>query len=173
MVTAPFNGKNRAVHPLMPLYKKTEATSIFSLAGEYYGVDIAVVEGIIKLQVITAVPRAPAFVEGVTNLRGSVLPVMDLRTRFGLGKQVATKDTRIVVVEIGGGKVGMVVDAVSEVLRVGDENIEAASPMITTADSAFIKGIAKMDGRLMILVDLARALTVGEQAELRQLDQAA
>ena len=99
--------------------------------------------------------------------------MMDLRTRFGLGKQVATKDTRIVVVEIGGGKVGMVVDAVSEVLRVGDENIEAASPMITTADSAFIKGIAKMDGRLMILVDLARALTVGEQAELRQLDQAA
>jgi len=92
---------------------------VFTLAHEHYGVDIAAVESIIKLQPITVVPRAPAFIEGVTNLRGSVLPVMDLRKRFGLGSTAETaekeqKDRRIVVVALEGVKVGMIVDAVTE-----------------------------------------------------------
>lgn len=144
---------------------------VFDLANEHYGVDIAAVEGIIKLQPITAVPHAPAFVEGVTNLRGKVLPVLDLRKRFGLPRGDSTKDTRIVVVEMNGATVGMVVDGVSEVLRVSDEAIEPPSPIVTTVDTAFIKGIAKVGERLVILLDLERVLTVQEQAGLQPLRQ--
>jgi purine-binding chemotaxis protein CheW len=140
---------------------------VFDLAQEQYGVDIAAVEGIIKMQTITAVPRAPAFVEGVTNLRGKVLPVIDLRKRFGLPPADASKDTRIVVVEIAGATVGIVVDAVSEVLRVSDEAIEPPSPFVTTVDSAFLRGIAKVNDRLVILLDLSQVLAQHEQADLQ------
>lgn len=140
---------------------------VFDLAGEHYGVDIAAVEGIIKMQAITAVPHAPAFVEGVTNLRGKVLPVIDLRKRFGLAQGQATKDSRIVVVEMAGQTVGMVVDGVSEVLRISTEAIEPPSPIVTTVDSAFIRGIAKVGERLVILLDLGKVLTVEESASLQ------
>ena len=146
---------------------------VFDLANEHYGVDIAAVEGIIKLQAITVVPHTPAFVEGVTNLRGEVLPVIDLRKRFGLpADNTRGKDTRIVTVEIDGKKVGMVVDAVSEVLRVSDEAIEPPSPIVTTVDSAFIRGIAKVDERLIILIDLSKVLSNEEQAGLRAMPKA-
>ena len=151
---------------------------VFNLANEDYGVDIAAVDGIVKMQRITAVPHAPGFVEGITNLRGEVLPVIDLRKRFGLPLGEATKDTRIVNVEVDGIRVGMVVDAVSEVLRVSEEDIEPPSPLVTTVDSArpmsgFITGIAKVgdgtggSGRLIILLDLAKVLNSEEQAELQ------
>lgn len=140
---------------------------VFDLAGEHYGVDIAAVEGIIKLQAITSVPHAPAFVEGVTNLRGKVLPVIDLRKRFGLPQAQPTKDSRIVVVEMNGATVGMVVDGVSEVLRVGAEAIEPPSPIVTTVDSAFIRGIAKVGERLVILLDLGKVLSAEETASLQ------
>jgi len=135
---------------------------IFNLANEFYGVDIAAVEGIIKLQAITAVPHAPAFVEGVTNLRGQVLPVIDLRRRFGLASAEATQDSRIVTVDVTGQKLGMVVDGVSEVIRVSDEAIDPPSPLVATVDSAFITGIARVAERLIILLDLERVLTTDE-----------
>jgi purine-binding chemotaxis protein CheW len=149
---------------------------IFNLANEDYGVDIAAVDGIVKMQTITAVPHAPGFVEGITNLRGEVLPVIDLRKRFGLPQGETTKDTRIVNVKVGGTKVGMIVDEVSEVLRVAEEDVEPPSPLVTTVDgdqgarNAFITGIAKVngqqsesaDGRLVILLDLAKVLSTEE-----------
>jgi purine-binding chemotaxis protein CheW len=140
---------------------------VFDLENEHYGLDIAAVEGIIKLQPITTVPHAPVFVEGVTNLRGKVLPVIDLRQRFGLPRGRATKDTRIVVVEMNGSTVGIVVDGVSEVLRINPEAIEPPSPIVTTVHSAFIKGIAKVGERLVILLDLAQVLTTSEKAVLQ------
>ncbi len=145
---------------------------VFSLANEHYGVDIGTVEGIVNMLPITAVPDAPEFIDGVTNLRGEVLPVMDLRKRFGLQVREATKETRIVVVEMEGSKVGMVVDSVSEVLRVDEEAIEPPSPVMTSVDSAFITGIAKIDDRLVILVNLAKLLSTGElvQAEALQAE---
>jgi purine-binding chemotaxis protein CheW len=142
---------------------------IFELANEFYGVDIATVEGIIKMQAITAVPHAPAFVDGVTNLRGSVLPVIDLRKRFGLASQVATRDSRIVVAVMGNLKVGMMVDGVSEVLRVPMEAIEPPSPLVTTVETTFIKGIAKVAERLIILLDLSKVLSMQEQSQLPAL----
>lgn len=142
---------------------------VFELAKEHYGVDIASVESIIKMQAITVVPHAPAFVEGVTNLRGSVLPVIDLRKRFGLVQEETGKDSRIVVISIGGVKVGMIVDAVSEVLRVPEEAVEPPPPMVTSVDTAFITGIAKMDQRLVTLLDLGRVLSLQEQDGLQAL----
>ncbi|MEE8389443.1 MAG: chemotaxis protein CheW [Anaerolineae bacterium] len=151
---------------------------VFNLANEDYGVDIAAVDSIIKMQQITTVPQAPGFVEGITNLRGDVLPVIDLRKRFGLPVEENTKDARIVNVEVDGIKVGMVVDAVSEVLRVPEEDIEPPSPIVTSVDSSFITGIAKVDdgpgtpGRLIILLDLGKVLSTEEQADLQTLRQA-
>jgi purine-binding chemotaxis protein CheW len=118
------------------------------------------------MQTITVVPHAPRFVEGVTNLRGSVLPVVDLRKRFGLAQDAVDKDGRIVVVSLSGAKVGMIVDAVSEVLRISDGAIEPPPPMVTTVDSAFITGIAKVNERLIILLDLGKVLSLQEQAGL-------
>lgn len=140
---------------------------VFDLAEEHYGVDISSVESIIKLQAITVVPRAPRFVEGVTNLRGKILPVIDLRQRFGLPAAKRTKDSRIVVVEMSGTTVGIVVDGVSEVLRVNPDSIEPPSPIVTTIDSAFIKGIAKVNDRLIILLDMGQVLNTQEKSELK------
>jgi purine-binding chemotaxis protein CheW len=140
---------------------------VFTLADENYAVDIATVEGIIKLQPITTVPHAPYFVEGITNLRGKILAVIDLRKRFGMPAVKASKDSRIVVVEMNGVTVGMIVDAVTEVLRVSSECIEPPSPIVTKVESAFIQGIAKFDERLIILLNLGRLLTIEEQNSLQ------
>ena len=145
---------------------------IFELADEQYGLDIASVESIIKMQGITAVPQAPAFVEGVTNLRGVVLPVIDLRKRFGLANIDKSKETRIVVVEMGDTTVGMVVDAVTEVLRISSDSIEPPSPLVTTVDSTFITGIAKVEERLIIMLDLGKVLSVQEQGQLQAVKEA-
>ncbi len=136
---------------------------IFDLAEETYGVDIGSVREIIRIQEITKVPRTPEFVEGVINLRGKVIPVIDLRKRFGFRKTEATKDTRIVVVDIGGTDIGVVVDAVTEVLRLSADAVEPPTGVITTADSDYLLGIAKLETRLIILLDLQRALANMEE----------
>lgn len=143
---------------------------LFDLANEHYGIDIASVDGIIKMQEVISVPHAPSFVEGVTNLRGTVLPVIDLRKRFDLEPTPPTNDTRIVVVNLEGNrKVGMIVDAVTEVLSIPEESIEPTPPIVSTIDSSFIIGIAKVDDRLVILLDLASVLTDKEKASLKKI----
>ncbi len=139
---------------------------VFELGSEDYGMEIATVESIIKMEAITQMPHAPSFVEGLINLRGRVLPVIDLRKRFGLTPKGADKNKRIIVVNMSGTEVGMIVDAVSEVLTISEEVIEPAPPIATTVDSAFITGIAKQDGRLVILLDLDQVLCTQEQAGL-------
>jgi purine-binding chemotaxis protein CheW len=145
---------------------------IFELAAENYGVDIAAVESIIKIQIITKVPNAPSFVEGVTNLRGKVLPIIDLRKRFNLPLKEANKDTRIVVASVGTTVIGMVVDSVSEVLTIQDGDIEPTPSLVTTVDSAFITGIAKVEGRLVILLDLNMVLSAQEKSAVHALQSA-
>jgi len=142
---------------------------IFELANEYYGIDIAVVESIIKMQAITHLPQAPAYVKGVTNLRGSVLPVIDLRTRFALEIIEDTRQTRIIIVTMGSIKVGVVVDGVSEVLRVSDELIEPLPPMVSSVNSVFLKGIVRLETRLIILLELGKVLDLTEQQLLEAM----
>jgi purine-binding chemotaxis protein CheW len=145
---------------------------VFRLATDHYGVGIAAVEGIIKMQPITAVPLAQQFVEGVINLRGKVVPIIDLRKRFSLPCEEMGKDTRIIVVDAGGVTIGMIVDEVSEVLRVGSDAVEPPSPVVSTAESTFVKGIAKIDERLIILLDLSRVLTMEQRADLERIPSA-
>ena len=131
---------------------------VFDLAAEYYGVDIGDVREIIRMQSITRIPGAPEFVEGVINLRGKVVPVLDLRKRLNRRINEQTKESRIVVVNIGSSDVGVIVDAVTEVLRIPVSAIEPPSSMITDAESDYLRGIAKLDTKLIILLDLNKAL---------------
>jgi purine-binding chemotaxis protein CheW len=145
---------------------------VFDLAKENYGVDIGAVREIIRMQEITKVPRTPEFVEGVINLRGKVIPVIDLRKRFALEVGELTKENRIVVVDIGGQDIGVVVDAVTEVLRISPESVEPPASVITSADSDYLLGIAKLQERLIILLDLQRVLAqVNEETGLMELAQ--
>ncbi|MCG3207929.1 MAG: hypothetical protein FOGNACKC_01530 [Anaerolineae bacterium] len=135
---------------------------VFSLANEFYGVDITLVESIVRTERVTVVPHAPQFIDGVINMRGEVLPVIDLSSRFGLPRNEETKDTRIIVIEVNQLRVGMVVDAVTEVLNVSESLIEPPSPLVMTIDSAFVNGIAKVPDRLIILLDLDKIIQVEE-----------
>ena len=136
---------------------------VFDLASEAYGVDIGAVREIIRMQDITKVPRTPEFVEGVINLRGKVIPVVDLRKRFMLPVAEQNDDNRIVVVDIGGQDIGVVVDAVTEVLRILSDSVEPPSSVITTTDSDYLMGICKLESRMIILLDLERVLSDDEK----------
>jgi len=127
---------------------------VFELGDERYGLDIATVYEIIRHQPITAVPQAPAFVEGVINLRGRIIPVVDLRDRFGMTSGELTRASRIVVAEAAGTRVGLVVDGVSEVLMVSSDAIEPTPEVAAGADAAYLRGIAKLGERLIILLAL-------------------
>ena len=139
---------------------------VFDLASEAYGVDIGAVREIIRMQDITRVPRTPDFVEGVINLRGKVIPVVDLRKRFMVTVAEQTDDNRIVVVDIGGQDIGVVVDAVTEVLRILSDSVEPPSSVITTSDSDYLMGICKLESRMIILLDLERVLSDEEKSVL-------
>ena len=130
---------------------------VCQLGDESYGLDIGSVYEIIRFQQCTAVPAAPSFVDGVINLRGRIIPVMDLSSRFGMSRSETTKSTRIIVAGESGLRVGLVVDAVTEVLMVAEEAVEATPQVASGYDSAYIRGIAKLGEELVILLDL-RAL---------------
>jgi purine-binding chemotaxis protein CheW len=131
---------------------------VFDLASEYYGVDIGDVREIIRMQNVTLVPGTPAYMEGVTNLRGKVVPVVDLRKRLDLKVKQQTKESRIVVVDIGGKDVGVIVDGVTEVLRIPMSSVEPPSQMVANSESAYIRGIAKLGDKLVILLELDKIL---------------
>jgi purine-binding chemotaxis protein CheW len=127
---------------------------ICQLGDESYGLDIGSVYEIIRFQESTAVPTAPGYVDGVINLRGRIIPVMDMSSRFGLKRAETTKSTRIIVAGTAGMRVGLVVDAVTEVMMVSDDAVEPTPPVVSGMDSAYIRGIAKLSEQLVILLDL-------------------
>lgn len=137
----------------------------FSIGEEEFGVDILKVQEIIRMMEITKVPRAPDFVEGVINLRGKVIPIIDLRKRFGLSTRDHDKHTRIIVIEINKMIVGFVVDSVSEVLRIPSNTVEPPPPVVSGLESEYISGVGKLEDRLLILLDLDRLLS-GEEREV-------
>ena len=142
----------------------------FKLGSEEYGVDIAQVQEINRMVAVTHVPRAPQFMEGVINLRGQLIPIIDLRARFGMPRTEHTKSTRIVVTEVGAKRVGMVVDSVSEVLRLATDQIEDAPEMITGVETEYIRGVGKIEDRLIILLDLAKIISGSEKRELESAE---
>jgi purine-binding chemotaxis protein CheW len=130
----------------------------FQLGKEEYGVEISSVQEIIRATDITPVPGAPSHVRGVINLRGKIIPVVDLRTRFALPQAEATDAQRIVVVELKDKRIGMLVDSVSQVIKISSAVVEEMPEEATSLDENFIKGVGKLEGRLIIILDLNRSL---------------
>ncbi|GLI33550.1 chemotaxis protein CheW [Desulforhabdus amnigena] len=138
----------------------------FTLADEDYGIEILKVKEIIGMMPITTVPQTPDFVKGVVNLRGKVIPVVDLRLKFGMASQEYTERTCIIVVEIfsnsGSTMMGIVVDSVSEVVQIRNDDIEETPQFGTKLDTDYILGMAKTDGRVKILLAIDKILTAQE-----------
>lgn len=128
----------------------------FKLGDEEFGIDILKVQEINRMVEITKVPQAPHFCEGVINLRGKVIPVIDLRLKFTMEVKERDKDSRIIVCDVNGVVIGMIVDAVEEVLRIPGSTVEPAPDVVTSVNSDYIKGVAKLDKRLLILLDIGK-----------------
>ncbi len=131
----------------------------FKIGREEFGIDILQVQEINKITSVTKIPNSPYFIEGVINLRGRVIPIIDLRMRLGLEKITHTNNTRIIVVNVSGRTVGFIVDAVSEVLRIPASITEEPPQIISGIDTEFIKSVGKLEDRILILIDLEKIIS--------------
>ena len=134
----------------------------FAISEEEFGIDILKVQEIIRTMAITKVPNSPPYVEGVINLRGKVIPVIDLRGRFNMESRIHDRQTRIIVIDLHGMIIGFVVDGVSEVLRIQSNTVEPPPPVVSGIESEYIRGVGKLDDRLLILLDLDKLIPIEE-----------
>ncbi|HET6842492.1 MAG TPA: chemotaxis protein CheW [Candidatus Angelobacter sp.] len=144
----------------------------FRIGRESFGVPIRLVHEIVRIPDITAVPEAPDFVEGVINLRGKIVPVVDLRKRFGEKEIISTRKNRILVAEVDRKMVGLMVDAASEVMKIPETEIEQPPNVFEEGDLQYVTGVGKLNGRLIILIDLTRVLQKGELRRLAEVADA-
>lgn len=133
---------------------------VFSIGKELYGVGIDAVQEIVRVPEITEMPDAPAFLEGVINLRGRIVPVIDLRKRFRLQGKEKTKSTRVLIADNSGSLVGLLVDTVSEVIKIQPDAIEEPPQMVSDVGVEYITGVAKVNSRLIIILDLRNVLSI-------------
>ncbi len=143
----------------------------FIIENEEFGIDILKVEEIIRVISVTKIPNAPDFIEGVINLRGKVIPVIDLRTRLNRARKEHDNNTRVIVVEVNGITVGFIVDSVREVLRIPKSIIEPPPSLVTGIDSEYITAIGKLEDRLLILLDLEKVLDFKQKEELSRISE--
>ena len=141
----------------------------FRIGDETYGVRISAVREIVRVPAITAVPNAPDYIEGVINLRGKIIPVMDLRKRFGIKNVEPNKKNRILVVELENKVLGLIVNSASEVLKIPPSDIEMPNTMFQEGEVSYVTGVGKLHGRLVILLDIGKLL---QRGELRRLEPA-
>lgn len=139
----------------------------FRLGQEEYGIEITRVQEIILMGEITRVPQTPPFIKGLINLRSTVIPIVDLRLRFGLQSETPTDETRIMVVNVQGKTIGLIVDAVSEVLRISNDQIAPSPPTVAGLGRDYLTGLVKLEKRLLILLDIDKifsldSLSVGQ-----------
>lgn len=146
-------GSNNETHS-----SSEEHVVIFRLGKEYYALDIQAVQEIVRMQAITAIPGTDSWVEGITNLRGRVVPVIDLRKRCNVDLSEYTPETRIVVVSSATGMVGLIVDAVTEVMRIPSDQVEVPGSVVNVSENTYLRAIAKLDDRLVSLMDLSGVL---------------
>lgn len=142
----------------------------FRIGRETFGLPISMVREIIRVPDITAVPNAPNYIEGVVNLRGRIIPVVDLRKRFGEKVLEPDKKNRVVVVELETRAIGLIVNSASEVLRISPSEIEQPHNVFHEGELDYITGVGKLKGRLVMLLDLNKVL---QRGELHRLDEAA
>ncbi|MDY6795622.1 MAG: chemotaxis protein CheW [Actinomycetota bacterium] len=138
----------------------------FSLGREEFAVEVTQVREIIRMEEITRMPKTPGFVEGIINLRGQIIAVIDLARRLNLESAERGSETRIIVVEAHEVKVGMIVDSVSEVLRVSTDAVEPTPTLATDISAAYLQSVVKQDNRLIILLDLSKVLSLEEIASM-------
>ncbi len=143
---------------------------IFRLGNEKYAVDILNVGGISEYRDITNVPNAPYFIEGIINLRGDIIPIINLKKRFEIPEKEVDPDTRIIINNIGGKDMGFIVDEASQVVKIEDENIEVAPDIIKGNERAYIHGVGKMGDDIVILLDLEKVLSDEEKQEVMGMD---
>lgn len=151
-------------------HEKIIQVVVARLKDESYGIPIMQVQEIIKIPDITHIPNMPDFVEGVINLRGKIVPILELHKRFNLEVSKKTEDTRIVVVSIENQLVGLVVDSVSEVIRLGEDVIDPVPPTISKIGAEYLSGVGKINNRLIILLNIERILTDLEKNSLKKID---
>ncbi len=142
----------------------------FSVGDEEYGLELLRVKEVIRVREITWLPKAPSFVKGIINLRGDVIPIIDLRDKFGLEAKEATAMTRVIVVEVEGKLMGMVVDSASQVVRIPADQIDPPPPVLGGFTQEFITGVGKIDDKLIILLNSDAILTAEERTQLVSLD---
>jgi purine-binding chemotaxis protein CheW len=142
----------------------------FRIGNETYGVRISAVREIVRVPEITSVPNAPETIEGVINLRGKIIPVMDLRKRFGQADVQPDKKNRILIVELGNKLLGLIVNSASEVLKIPPSEIESPGNMLAEGESTYVTGVGKLGGRLIILLDIAKLL---QRPEYKRIEEAA
>ncbi|MGI6364559.1 MAG: chemotaxis protein CheW [Bacillota bacterium] len=142
---------------------------VFQLEDELYGVEILQVRGIEKMLPLTRVPNAPSFVKGVCNLRGSVIPVIDLKKRLGLASTGEVSDAKIIIVNVGKQVVGMTIDAAADVVSLDSNQVEPSPTLVSGIDAQFISGVAKVSNRLLIILDMERILTADQIDDLKKL----
>lgn len=130
----------------------------FRLAQEEYGIEITKVQEIILMGEITRIPQTPPYIKGLINLRSTVIPIVDLRLRFGLSQEAPTDETRIMVVNVRGKTIGIIVDAVSEVLRIAQDQIAPPPPTVAGLGRDYLTGLVKLQNRLLILLDIDKIL---------------
>ena len=145
----------------------------FEVGDEEYAVSILSVQEINRMMQITRVPQSPDCVEGVINLRGKIIPVIDLRKRFNLAELENSDDVRIIVVEVANRVIGFTVDSVNEVLRINSNIVEPPPAMVCGLDTEYVQGVGKLDDRLLILLNLEKLFTADEFDEIEQSSQAA
>lgn len=150
------------------MQRKERQLVVFTLGREEYGVDILQVQEIKRLTEITRVPNAPAFVEGVINLRGNIIPVIDLHKRFGLGAFEPGPESRIVIVTVRDITLGIMVDSVSEVLTLEEAAISPPPPLVAGIEASYLEGIGRLDDRLLILLNMDRILGLEEVAAAQE-----
>ncbi len=141
----------------------------FKIGEEEFGIDILKVQEINRMMQITKVPNSPDFIDGVVNLRGRIIPVIDLRTRLNMPRIDHDNRTRIIVVDLNGVTVGFIVDEVSEVLRIPKSITEPPPAMVAGIDSDYITAVGKLEDRLLILLDLEKIFSVDESNRLRSM----
>jgi purine-binding chemotaxis protein CheW len=144
----------------------------FKLGNEEFGVDILKVQEINRMMVITRIPNAPPFIEGVINLRGKIIPIVDLRKKLGFdnGNGEYEKTTRIIVVELDGLVLGFIVDSVSEVLRIPENTIEPPPSIVGGVESDYIEGVGKLENRLLILLELKKLFTSTDRKDIESFE---
>ena len=151
----------------------TREVLVFVLGGEDYGVDILKVQEIRGYEKVTAIPSAPAYLKGVVNLRGIIVPVIDMRIKFGLADPKYDSFTVVIILRVGGRVIGVVVDAVSDVVQLAPSDVKAAPALGSVVDSGFLAGLATPGGRMILLLEIEKFLSSGEMNLVEQAAGAA